>query len=233
MPFNPPSPLLSPFQKQMKKAQFSLPQSFPPLPILPPTPQHLPLHPHHQPTLLLLLPLNRPLQIRIIPRQTPQRPIDHLPQAFDLRVIARSDVALCEPGSLARAGAAAEGERCGGRVGGAVWEVWVGAVVGCGDGGVGAGEGCCCWHCCWCWTGFGMLLLLWLFVLFSSPFLISVSASKCVLRSLVMGSRTSGGIFAHIEGGVYILRHNGSGTGSVMVRRCVMLIGVKRREAYV
>ena len=44
--------------------------------------------------------------------------------------------------------------------------------------------------------------------LLSSLFLISVFTGKCVLRSLVMGSRTSRRIVAHSEGGIHhILMH--------------------------
>ena len=95
-----------------------------------------------------MLPPNRLLQIRVIPRQAPKRFLDHLPQFLDPRVVVRFDVALGELGFVARAGAASKGEVLRGRVGRASWEVWVGWVGGVCDSGVGAGEGGRCWHFC-------------------------------------------------------------------------------------
>ena len=127
----------------------SLNPSLPPsLLILLPTPNQLPLLPHHQPCLLLLLPLNRLLQLRVVPCQVPKRSIDHVPQFIDLRVVLRSGVRFSILSLLARTGAAWEGERLRRRVGRPCWEVRVPGFGGLGDGGVVAGE-CCSGHRGW------------------------------------------------------------------------------------
>lgn len=144
------------------------PSLLPPLLILPPTPNHLPLLPHHQLPLLPLLPLNRSLQKRIVPRQIPKRVVDHVAHPFDLRLASPPDVGFGPLGLRAGAGAAGEGEGARGRIACAGWEVWVWGMGGVCGGGVVAGEVCCghCWagrgfvagvyglsgwRCCGCW----------------------------------------------------------------------------------
>ena len=103
-----PSHPLSP-----RSTNYHLPQILsllPPLPIHAPTPNQPLLPLEHQPRLLLLHPRDRLLQIRIIPRQLPQPFLDSPSQIVDLRVIFSLDVVLREPGFVARAGAAGEGQ---------------------------------------------------------------------------------------------------------------------------
>lgn len=141
-----------------KPHQPRIPQHLTPPPLLPsllirpPTSYQLPLLLHHQKILLFLLPLNRSLQIRIIPRQMRQRILNHVPHSINPRPILRSNIRFYVPGL--RAGASAAGEREGvwGRVGRAGGEVGVSGSRGVSDGGVGAGECCRRWHC---WDRYG------------------------------------------------------------------------------
>lgn len=165
--------------------------SLPPLPILPPTPNQQPLPPKYQLRLLLRLPLNRLGQPLIIPRQPPQRPVDHRPHSFNLRVVFRSDVALCEPGCVARAGAAGEGEGRRWWVRATIWKVRVWRLGGVGGGGVGAGERCyrhCgggfCGRRLWfMWSGVFMRIAEAVSLLSSDLLCLSIG-SEYVLRSL-------------------------------------------------